>query len=346
MKLKISSIEETTFTVREKLDTEYLTELKTSLNEDGQWDSVLVRHTQDGKYELIAGHNRVQAAKELGWTEVDATVKDVNDVDAMFLSLKTNLIRQDMTEREQGKVLHEITETYNISGRELSKKIGKSKDWVNRRIKLALDLDPVVAKALEEGTITMRIAEMIAGVTPQEPFLKYVLENNITTEEDVRRAKKHFLNTTIYTIGYEGKDIQTFLELLKNNGIEHVIDVRFSAESQYKPDFSKAILSRELERAKIGYKHRPELGIPFEWQTPYKDHAVPIECLEKYYVWKMDTEVVFTDIVATIKDTGKTALLCMEKYAKPNRDQQIFCHRSILADLILKTGQFKERIDL
>lgn len=41
MKLKISSIEETTFTVREKLDTEYLTELKTSLNEDGQWDSVI-----------------------------------------------------------------------------------------------------------------------------------------------------------------------------------------------------------------------------------------------------------------------------------------------------------------
>jgi len=41
----------------------------------------------------------------------------------------------------------------------------------------------------------------------QEAFLSYILTNNIRDEAEVRKAKKCFLNTTIYTIGYEGKEI-------------------------------------------------------------------------------------------------------------------------------------------
>jgi uncharacterized protein (DUF488 family) len=75
-------------------------------------------------------------------------------------------------------------------------------------------------------------------------------------------------NPLLYTIGYEGKEIQQFIDLLKNTGIEHLIDVRFSAESQYKPDFNKAILARELERAKIKYTHRPDLGVLMKRRLP------------------------------------------------------------------------------
>lgn len=348
MKIKISNIDETTFTVREKLDSEYLTELKDSMKEDGQWDPILVRPSQNGRYELIAGHNRVQAVKELGWTEIEATVKDLTDVDAMFLSLKTNLIRQEMTEREQGKILHQITEAFGMSGAELARRIGKHPSWVNYRIQMVLDLNETVMNALDEKKITFSIAQIIATLDSaiQSQFLEYILSNNITDKEDARRAKRRFINQTIFTIGYEGKDIQQFIDMLKNNGVEQVIDVRFSAESQYKPDFSKMILNRELVRAKIKYMHRPDLGIPYEWQNPYKDGAVPVDCLEKYYRWKMKKEVDFNEFVSGVKDGGKTVLMCMEKYAKPQRDQKIFCHRSILTDLILETGEFKEQIDL
>ena len=180
----------------------------------------------------------------------------------------------------------------------------------------------------------------------QTPFLIYILENNITNREDAYKALRRFLNSTVYTIGYEGKEIQQFIDLLKNAGIEHLIDVRFSAESQYKPDFNKAILARELERAKIKYTHRPDLGVPYEWQNPYKDGAVPVECLEKYYKWHTEKEMDFKKFVNEVKDTGKTALMCMEKYARPTREQKIYCHRHILANLILETKEFKERIDL
>ena len=348
MKIKISKIDEAAFTVREKLDPEYLTELKDSMKEDGQWDAILVRPVGD-KYELIAGHNRTQAAKELGWTEIEANVKDLNDTDAMFLSLKTNMLRQDMTPMEQGKVLNEIMQKHpDISGKELSRKLGKHENWVGERVRIALKLHKSVTAALESEKITFKVAQIIGSLEPhaQEAFLLYILENKITKDEDVLRSKRRFLNNTIYTIGYEGKEIQPFIDQLKAVGIESLIDVRFSAESQFKPDFNKAILARELERAKIKYTHRPDLGVPHEWQNPYKDGAVPVECLEKYYKWHTEKELDFKKFITDIKDTGKTALMCFEKYARPTRDQKIYCHRHILANLVMETKEFKERIDL
>ena len=74
MKIRISKIDDSAFTVREKLNQEPLDELKESLKEDGQWDPIIVRQKGE-RYEVIAGHRRVQAAKELGWAEIEATVR-------------------------------------------------------------------------------------------------------------------------------------------------------------------------------------------------------------------------------------------------------------------------------
>lgn len=266
MKLKISNIDESAFTVREKLDSEYLVELKESLKNDGQWDPILVRPGHDGKYELISGHNRVQAAKEIGWSEIDATIKDLNNVDAMFLSLKTNLIRQDMTQIEQGKILRDIMNKTNHSGVHIAKNIGKSQSWVNRRIQLALDLHADVTNAISKGSISNQIALILSTVekTAQPALLNIFKSKNINNEEDARTERDRFLNNTIFTIGYESKIIKEFLESLQNNGIKQLIDVRFSAESKFKPDFNKVILARELERVKIKYTHRSDLGIPYQ----------------------------------------------------------------------------------
>jgi len=348
MRIRIGKINEAAFTVRENIDVEALEELKQSLQEDGQWDPILVRPVGE-EYELIAGHRRVQAAKELGWTEIDATIKQLDDTEALFLALKTNLVREGMSEREQGKVLHEITEKFDISNVELAKKLSKSEKWVRSRVRLALDLSDKVANALETNKITMSVAEIIGSLEPrlQDEFLIYICKNNIERNEaEVRKAKKYFLNTTIYTIGYEGKEIKDFIEILKKNNIEMLLDVRFSTESPYKPEFNKNILSRELEREKIKYIHNKDLGVPFEWQNPYKDGGIPFECFDKYYRWHTTKEVDFASVVDNIKLSGKTALMCFEKYAIAQRDQIINCHRSILAARLKETGQFKEVIHL
>lgn len=348
MKIRISKIDDSAFTVREKLNQESLDELKESLKEDGQWDPIIVRQKGE-RYEVIAGHRRVQAAKELGWVEIEATVRDVDETEALFLALKTNLIREEMTPREQGKVLHQIVTTLDISQKELARKIGKPFSWVNERIRSAIDLHPSVIKAVEENKIPWSLASRVIATLPptaQQSFLIYLLENNIKDVEGARVAIRRFLNTTLYTIGYEGKSLDQFLTILKANGIETLIDVRFSVESQYKPEFSGNLLARELQRNGIKYVHRKEFGVPYEWQNPYKEGAIPFECLDKYYRWHVKKNTDFKAFLDGVKENGKTALMCYERYATAKREQTISCHRSILAAIMQETGEFKEVVHL
>lgn len=348
MKIRISKIDDAAFNVREKLNQEPLDELKSSLKEDGQWDPIIVRQKGD-TYEVVSGHRRVQAAKELGWAEIDATVRDIDETEALFLALKTNLIREEMTEREQGKILHQILTTFGLKQTELARKLGKNESWVRKRVKLALDLHDDVAKALEENKISFTVASEVIATLPlrlQGDFLIYLLENNIQSPEDARRAKRRFENTTLFTLGYEGKSLDQFITILQTNKIETLLDIRYSTESQYKPEFAGNLLARELQRIGVKYLHHKEYGVPYEWQNPYKDGAIPFECLDKYYRWNVQKNTDFKTFLDSVKENGKTALLCYEQYPIPKRDQKIACHRSILAAIMKETGEFKEVIHL
>ena len=65
-----------------------------------------------------------------------------------------------------------------------------------------------------------------------------------------------------FTIGYTGRKTEEILFLLRQRGIQTLVDVRQNAVSMYRPELSKANLIRLLERHGIRYAHAPELGVP------------------------------------------------------------------------------------
>jgi uncharacterized protein (DUF488 family) len=66
---------------------------------------------------------------------------------------------------------------------------------------------------------------------------------------------------TLFTAGYQGHNIETFLDLLVSHGVEQLIDVRQLPFSR-KPDFSKKRLTAHLAGAGIAYTHLVALGTP------------------------------------------------------------------------------------
>lgn len=354
MKIDISKIDEGRFTVREEINPEYVKQLSESLLEDGQWNPIIVRPKSNGRYELIAGHYRFQASKEAGLQEIEATIRDISDEEADILSLKTNLLRLEMSAREQGKVLSKLIEQYGFTQRQIAEKLNVHPKWISDRLKVALELHEDVVQALEKGLINLEVASIIGTVqlAIQPVLLKIIIERKITQHGEAREIRRQLLNDTIFTIGYQGRDVENFISVLKNSGIEFVIDARYSAESQYKPEFSGGILQKELKRNNIEYEHRPKLGIPYMIQNPYKEGAFSYQCLKQWYTWHINTETDFDEFIEQIKRSGKVALMCMERYAKPMRDQRYACHRDILADLILEHKssepllRFEKRIDL
>src|SRR5438445_356553 len=65
----------------------------------------------------------------------------------------------------------------------------------------------------------------------------------------------------IYTIGYEGHTVDSFLSQLQKHNIERVIDIRRVPQSR-KPGFSKSGLASALGAIGIAYTHIVDLGTP------------------------------------------------------------------------------------
>ncbi|HEY0721842.1 MAG TPA: DUF488 domain-containing protein, partial [Gammaproteobacteria bacterium] len=75
---------------------------------------------------------------------------------------------------------------------------------------------------------------------------------------------------TIYTIGYEGLDIDGFISVLEEHGIDTVIDVRELPLSR-KPGFAKKSLANHLQLSGVEYIHIGELGCPKPVRDRYRE---------------------------------------------------------------------------
>jgi ParB family chromosome partitioning protein len=124
-----------------------LDELAASLHEYGLLQPVVVRRVPGG-YELIAGHRRHAAARDLGWTEIPAIVRDESDDDqAYLLTLTENLQREDLSPREEATALEVLLRQLG-STRKVANAIHKSAMYVSRRLRVFEDpaLAPLVLK--------------------------------------------------------------------------------------------------------------------------------------------------------------------------------------------------------
>lgn len=74
------------------------------LSEEGLMVRIIVRPISNGSFEILAGHNRANAAKLAGWTEIPAEVVEADDARAIVIATSTNLIqRQELSIIERGK---------------------------------------------------------------------------------------------------------------------------------------------------------------------------------------------------------------------------------------------------
>lgn len=95
-----------------------------SVKEYGVVNPIIVR-PKDGRYEILAGHNRKRAAVEVGLNEIPCIIKNIDDVDASVIIGITNNQREDTTDLEWGWAYRNTLETIKHQG----KKIG---DYTSR----------------------------------------------------------------------------------------------------------------------------------------------------------------------------------------------------------------------
>ncbi len=88
------------------------------LKEEGLLVRIIVRPISGSSdYEILAGHNRVNAAKAAGWEKIGAEIVDADDTRAIVIATSTNLIqRQGLSIVERGKAYKALLGAKNRQG--------------------------------------------------------------------------------------------------------------------------------------------------------------------------------------------------------------------------------------
>jgi len=130
----------------------------------------------------------------------------------------------------------------------------------------------------------------------------------------------------LFTIGYEKMGPEEFVDKLRENGIELLIDIREAPVSR-KPGFSKDALGERLQKEGVGYSHLRELGTPKALREQWKELGPggDPEIFRREYESHLSTKLdILTGLLAKEILANRCCLMCYE------RDPAL-CHRSIVA---------------
>ncbi|HEY9245739.1 MAG TPA: DUF488 family protein [Candidatus Methanoperedens sp.] len=196
---------------------------------------------------------------------------------------------------------------------------------------LALTMKGVEAIKGTNLPISLKIKRVTGKFNSDREIREYVYKNHkeyTIKSEIIPHAEAQNAATGVFTIGYEGKDIDSFLNILIKNEIDLLIDVRKNPFSM-NFSFTKDKLKNYLGKTGIEYIHIPELGIDGE----LRENLVTITDYQNLFKQYEATTLVqeYQQILHIMKlsEKHRVALMCFE--ANKN-----MCHRGIIADNIEK----------
>jgi ParB family transcriptional regulator, chromosome partitioning protein len=143
---------------RRFFDPDRMEQLIHSVKEHGILEPILVRPV-GSSFELIAGERRYRAAKEAGLKEIPAVIRDLDDQQAIQISLIENLQREDLNPVEETEAILELLAiTLNCQAEEVISVLNRANHAKNRdqelEVSVSLQLQTIESMLLGIGRFT------------------------------------------------------------------------------------------------------------------------------------------------------------------------------------------------
>ena len=184
-KINITEIKTNHNQPRKNFKTQELEELSDSIKSQGILQPIVVRVSQAGGYEIIAGERRWRAAQIAGLHEIPALIKDMTNEEVQVAALIENIQRENLNAVEEAMAYKSILNKKGMDYNQLSKSVGKSKSHISNMMRL-LELDQEILDFVISGDLSMGHARALIGV----PNAKELATNIINKKLSVRDVEK------------------------------------------------------------------------------------------------------------------------------------------------------------
>jgi ParB family chromosome partitioning protein len=191
--IPIAQVGRNPFQPRTEFNPEELQELEESLRASGLLQPITVRRRpgKDG-FELIAGERRLRAATKLGWKEIPAIIKDIDDKTILTLALVENLQRADLNPIEEGEGYHRLAHEFGLTQQQIAETVGKDRTTIANMLRV-LQLPPSVRNMLQEGKLSMGHAKVLLGLDDDGKIIgmaNEIVGNGLTVRELEQRLRQ------------------------------------------------------------------------------------------------------------------------------------------------------------
>src|SRR5207244_953445 len=163
VELPVREIRPNPFQPRQDVDAASLEELKSSIQQAGLLQPVVVRTAAGGGYELIAGERRLRACQALGWERVPAVKREVDDRTVLTLALIENLQRDDLSPVDEARGYDRLIAEFNLTQQDVAEAVGRDRSTVANALRL-LRLPAAVLGLLHEGRLSVGHARALLGL--------------------------------------------------------------------------------------------------------------------------------------------------------------------------------------
>lgn len=178
---------------RQRFDRAALEDLAASIAEYGVVQPLVVTARPGGRYQIIVGERRWQAARLAGLSTIPVVVREASDQETLELALIENVQRADLNPLEEAAAYQRLMKDFGLTQEDVSRRVGRSRAAVANTVRLL-----TLPELLKRAVIEQRISEGHARALLQVPdsdgqiaLLERVEHDGLNvrqTEELTRRA--------------------------------------------------------------------------------------------------------------------------------------------------------------
>jgi ParB family chromosome partitioning protein len=188
--IEMKMVRPSQFSIRDKFnDHQEVESLIMSIKEHGLLQPILIRPYQNS-FEIVAGHRRFYACKSLRWRHIPCKIRELSDKQAFEIQITENIQRKSMSALEEAEAFRKYVQDLGWGGvTELSKKVGKSEEYVSHRIQL-LKLPQDIKEKIMLNKLSISQALELTNLSQDNiiQFTDHIIENDLTIRQ-IREVK-------------------------------------------------------------------------------------------------------------------------------------------------------------